>query len=169
MTTQLDITFARWAKIKDSCYSISDYGYIRNDKTGKILKPRYRKDGYSMVSLYANKKAKNFQAHRLVGEYFIANPENKPWINHIDGNPKNNHYTNLEWCTPKENSQHAVRIGLFPRGEKHHLSTLTDQQVAQIRLMYSSGIVQYKIASHFGINQSVVSRYVNRKRGGAYR
>lgn len=159
----------RWANIKNNHYSISDYGQLRNDITGKILKPRYRKDGYSMVGLYTNGKPKNFQTHRLVGEYFIPNPDNKPWINHIDGNPKNNHYTNLEWCTPKENSQHAVRIGLFPRGEKHHLATLTDLQVAQIRLMYSDGVNQYKIASQFGINQSVVSRYVNRKRGGAYR
>jgi hypothetical protein len=70
--------------------------------------------GYYLVTLVnANTKVrKNKFIHRLLGEAFIPNPENKAHINHIDGDKTNNCLTNLEWATPKENSQHAIRLGL---------------------------------------------------------
>ena len=68
---------------------------------------------YYVVSLKQNgKKAKNFFIHRLMAETFIPNPENKPQINHIDGNKLNNSIDNLEWVTCAENAQHAIRTGL---------------------------------------------------------
>ena len=68
--------------------------------------------GYLHVGLTINKKVKQMRVHRLVAEAFIPNPENKPYVNHIDGDRKNNHITNLEWVTPAENAQHAVEAGL---------------------------------------------------------
>ena len=53
---------------------------------------------------------KRFRVHRIIGKVFIPNPDNKPQINHIDWNKSNNNIKNLEWCTPKENVIHAVKI-----------------------------------------------------------
>lgn len=68
--------------------------------------------GYFIVTLCSNGKRKNKRVHRLLAEAFLPNPENKELINHIDGNKKNNKLSNLEWATPKENTQHAIRMGL---------------------------------------------------------
>lgn len=82
---------------------------------GKIVKCGDSK-GYRYISLL-NEKGDYVNAliHRLVAFSFIPNPENKPYINHIDCNKSNNHVDNLEWCTARENSLHAVKSGLFPR------------------------------------------------------
>ena len=69
-------------------------------------------DGYLLVNLRLNNKVKTKRVHRLVAQAFIPNPENKPQVNHIDGNKKNNKIENLEWCTCEENQRHAWDKGL---------------------------------------------------------
>ena len=104
-----------WKKIIDNNivtnYSVSDLGEIRKDTNGYIMKP-YIQNGYAHVTLQINKKPKRFNIHRLVAIAFIPNSENKPYVNHIDGNKTNNCVKNLEWVTAAENAQHAVRTGL---------------------------------------------------------
>lgn len=68
--------------------------------------------GYYLVTLCNNGLRKNQFIHRLLALHFVPNPENKPQVNHIDGNKQNNALTNLEWVTSKENSIHAVKMGL---------------------------------------------------------
>lgn len=94
-------------------YQVSNFGEVRNLVTGKILKPaivsnRKGNDGYYVVNI----KKKLYYVHRLVAEAFLPNPENKPQVNHIDGNKKNNNLNNLEWCTGSENIKHSYYIGL---------------------------------------------------------
>ena len=101
----------------DTNYMISDDGKVKNPK-GKEMKLQIQQ-GYCHVTIQINKKGKRFRVHRLVAEAFIPNPENKPYVNHIDGNRMNNNINNLEWVTPQENTLHAVSTGLMqPTREK---------------------------------------------------
>lgn len=78
----------------------------------KILTPCLNKQGYLRVHFSKDGELKNFFVARLVATCFIPNPNNKPFVNHIDGVKFNNHVANLEWVTPAENSQHAFASGL---------------------------------------------------------
>lgn len=73
-----------------------------------------RSCGYLLVTLTDKKQnyRKNKRVHRLLCEAFLPNPKNKKHVNHINGNKLDNHLENLEWATPKENAQHAMRMGL---------------------------------------------------------
>lgn len=77
----------------------------------KILKPKLTKDGYFSVNLRKPKISKHCRIHRIVAEAFCTNLENKPLINHINGNKLDNRAENLEWCTPSENIKHSFNIG----------------------------------------------------------
>lgn len=91
-------------------HEINEFGIIRNLKTGKTLVERVNTTGYVQYSLQENKVKYNLLAHRLVAMLWIPNPDNKPEVNHIDKDRKNNHYSNLEWVTSKENTCHSRGI-----------------------------------------------------------
>ena len=79
----------------------------------RVIQPVLDKGtGYFLVTLVHDKKRKNQFIHRLLAIHFIPNPLQKAHVNHLDGVKQNNALTNLEWATPKENTQHAIRIGL---------------------------------------------------------
>lgn len=102
-----------WSKINGfPNYSVSNTGKVRNDNSGKTKVPVRGTTGYYNVDLYNNGKRSKISIHRIVGETFVDNPNNKPQINHIDGNKLNNNVENLEWVTASENMQHAFRSGL---------------------------------------------------------
>lgn len=86
-------------------YEVSDLGEIKSLKTseGKILKPQKLNSGYLFVNLCKNGAIYHKTVHRLVAEAFIENPENKPFIDHINGIRNDNRVCNLRWCTHKEN------------------------------------------------------------------
>lgn len=77
---------------------------------GRVLTHNYNNHGYHCMRL---SKKEYVLIHRMVAIAFIPNPENKPFINHINGIKDDNRVENLEWCTCLENSQHAIRTGLF--------------------------------------------------------
>jgi uncharacterized protein (UPF0248 family) len=96
-----------WKEIKidgfeSENYYISDLGRFKNSK-GIIMK-NYKPHHSGYIYVRVNKK--KFALHRLVALMFISNPENKPFVNHIDGNKVNNCLDNLEWVTCAENNKH---------------------------------------------------------------
>lgn len=100
--------------IKDAPnYEVCVDGRVRNRVTKKILKAHAGgTSAYLLYNLKHNKKQLNRLLHRLVAQAFIPNPENKPYINHKDGNKLNNNIENLEWVTSSENNQHMYDTGL---------------------------------------------------------
>ena len=98
--------------ILSNTYSISEDGEIKNIKTGRAISQREDKDGYMVCNLSTtNKRQQTFKVHRLVALMYVENdnPEVKVQVNHKDENKKNNHYSNLEWCTLHYNINYGLR------------------------------------------------------------
>ena len=154
----------QWKQIKSASrkteFFISNIGRIKSvykKQNGPprvtIKKPtcqiRYGKPSYLKSSAG---KEKTFFIHREVALAFVPNSENKPHVNHIDGNLQNNYFTNLEWVTPQENNDHAVREGLAKRGRNPHpwrkgpLKKAKERNVkrVQIALLNNDGSVKQK-------------------------
>lgn len=110
-----------------SRYKINESGVVRNKY--RELKQQTSTKGYKTICLIGDDgKKKAVKIHRLVGLTYIENPENKPQINHKDGDKLNNHVSNLEWCTNQENMDHAhkngLREGIHPTGVDNHSTDL---------------------------------------------
>lgn len=150
-----------WNNGEETKYSISNIGLVRNDKKDKILKTYFTK-GYEVVDLTHKGKHKNFLVHRLVGIYFIPNPENKPEINHKDGKKYNNCLYNLEWCTGLENMDHAIKNGLRTNSSKR--MSLSKEQVEEIcKLLEENNLSFTEIAKRVGTHRQSVSRIYNKE------
>ena len=114
---QFDIE-EQWKDIAgyEGLYQVSSYGRVKSlhryGTKGGILKPGLSNNKYLIIILSKNNKIKINLIHRLVALHFIVNSNNKPQVNHKDGNKQNNYYKNLEWCTYSENTQHAYDTGL---------------------------------------------------------
>ncbi|MDB4302121.1 NUMOD4 domain-containing protein [bacterium] len=123
------------------------------------------KYGYEYVGLYLNQKHKQGMIHRLVAKAFIPNINNKPQINHIDGNKLNNKTENLEWVTNRENIDHAVKTGLLDKvtGENHYKSKLTNKDVLVIRKRVENGETYQTIANDYGVVKSTIGFLINGK------
>ena len=139
--------------------------------------------GYYSVGI----RRKTHMVHRLVAQAFIPNPENKPFVNHIDGNKLNNHVSNLEWCTAQENNLHARQTGLHKQAVGHKInyqsdaskrkalanlkdkSKLTPDDVRYVRRVFKSRSKEFSataLAKQFGTSVAAMCKIVS---GQTYR
>ena len=151
-------------------FEISDQGKMRNAKTKRIYKTWINHKGYEQVcvSLGSKNKKKGFRINIAVACTFIPNPDNKPEVNHKDGNKLNNNVSNLEWATSSENMRHAFDNGLVtPRcGTSNGQSKLSEDDVRFIRENYIPRDHDYGsrgLGRMFGVGHQQILNIVNRK------
>lgn len=154
-------------------YFIPEYGtvWVNNlgtkviGKSGKVLAVYRNENGYleirsgTTLGTGDSRTWWSFSIHRLVSLAFIPNPYNLPEINHKDGNKFNNCIENLEWCTGKENIEHAVKNNLRGdfKGSKNGRSKLNESQVRDIKIMLrDTKITHKKIAEAYGVSKETI-------------
>lgn len=143
----------------EGLYQISSYGRVKSFyKKERILKPsiqhfKYKSKNYKRekIELSKNNIRKSFKIHRLVAQTFIPNPDNKPQVNHIDGNPLNNNVNNLEWCTNQENIIHSYK---YLRTKKYNEKEIIDE--------YKNNINPSVICKKHNISRSTYSYILNK-------
>lgn len=165
--------------IKDfPMYKINDKGIVFSrykpktgviwDKWTPIKWVLDKSTGYFLVTLCNKGVCKNQFIHRLLAQAFISNPENKPQVNHIDGNKQNNDLSNLEWVTAKENTHHAIKIGLTTFNACKKPIFQCDKDTHDIIKEFPSTRDAYRATGIAYQNISKVLRGLRPKAGGFY-
>ena len=137
----------KYKDVKEDMYEVSNYGRVRNVYTGKLIALIKKKTNYIHIHLMCeNNFRKAILVHQLVATAFIPNKYNKPFVNHMDLNPSNNYYKNLEWCTQEENVFHSVMnhkftgndIGSMVRKRLLYLYNTSGDDVAKNYAVYKN-------------------------------
>lgn len=172
----------RWTEIKgyEGLYLISDHGRIKSlpklieysngrihHYDEKILKLNFS-NGYRTISLVKEKQKVTHMAHILVGLHYVPNPENKPFLNHLDGDRSNSYYLNLEWSTNSENQLHAYNIlgRKAVRGEQNGIAKLRETDIPLIRSLRNDGMIIREIAQVFGVSFEAIRKVLTGKSWG---
>ncbi len=153
--------------IEGTTYSIDEYGNVYNSK-GHKMKPSVSNKGYLMFKLFITRGLRKWiYPHIYVAKYWIPNPENKPEVNHLDGNPLNPHKDNLEWVTKKENQEHRIKILKRGIGESSGNVKLKEEDIIWIRenhIPYHKQFGSTPIAKKFNVYPSTISKIVLNQR-----
>lgn len=118
--------------------------------------------GYMKICLHFGakpKRGKNFLIHRLVAASFVKNPDGLPHVNHKDSRKLNNHFSNLEWCTPKGNAEHAVKNARYRSGPNHPMAKLSISDISEIQATKTARNCNEKLASKFNVSKDTIKRW----------
>jgi hypothetical protein len=121
-------------------------GLLRNGPRELKSHPNKNTGYHSVVLRAKNLKPISKNVHRLVAEHYIPNPDNKPQVNHKDGNKNNNSISNLEWMTHSENQRHAWEIGLL-NNETYNKKTIA---IRNDKVLLNQGLEHYKLYQNIG-------------------
>ena len=139
---------------------------LKVSKDGRVFGPRGERkhqidSGYHRVAYdKPNKLGREvYSIHRMVAELYIPNPDDKPCVNHINGDKSDNSVENLEWVTYSENMKHAYNKGLWKSPMAIEWSK---KDLDTIWYLHRLGWSQYKIADEMGVSQPTIGRILNR-------
>lgn len=142
-------------------YTVFSDGRIYSNKSGKYLKhdTSHSKNGlpYHRVTLCQNGHTKRFMVSRLVAWLFVANPMNKPQVDHIDGDVSNNDYTNLQWVTAQENMIKRTQAKAHLRkGRQHFLARYSQEQIDLVKEHHRKGYSRKQSMRLSGVTESAI-------------
>lgn len=142
-------------------YYVTEDGIVFG-KYGKRLVGHVDRCGYHEVALTENGKTRWYLTHRLVAMAYIPNPDDLPFINHIDGNKLNNNVDNLEWCTRSDNAKHSFANGLQDNvtNQYGNFGVLTKAQKDRIYELHKQGLIDKDIALEIGCSRELVGRKI---------
>ena len=158
---------ALFDKTNHTKYYITDEGVVLSQKInreGSVLvemRPNINlKRGY----LYSRTSSRNYLIHRLVASAFIPNPQNKPCVNHKDGNKHNNNVSNLEWVTHKENTQDAIKKGLLVYNKNSGKLKYSNEQCSDVINRVKMGMTYIKAGDIHQMPYSTVAHLIGGRR-----
>lgn len=169
----------RWLPIPgyEGLYIISDRGRARNinkargTRVLRFMKPSRGNSGYYIFNLRRDGVTRSFTVHRLVARTFLGEGFPGAFVNHINADKLDNRAVNLEWVTPQENREHAMRLGLYPSGAAHYSalhpgwragtrngrSKLTATTVREARALATAGWKPTRIGRHLGVTSTAIA------------
>ena len=156
----------KWQPASFPFYEVSEYGDLRllvrrsHRVAGTVLKGTVKKGGYREYKIRIEGKETHIYAHREVLLAFVgAPPSPSHQCAHWDGNPLNNHYSNLRWATAAENTGDKIRHGRQTTGRRK----FTEEQVLEMRALHANGKSYAQIRAIFPISKGNLSSIINRK------
>lgn len=162
-----------WKDIKgwEGIYQVSNVGRVKSLKRFLVKEERImglhdNGRGYLNVRLRKDSRGNVKYIHRLVAETFISNLENKQEVNHKNGDKSDNRVENLEWCSPEENREHAIRTGLMAfEGENNGMAKFSQQTILELRKEFELGDKTRKeLSEKYGISLTHTRSIINKSR-----
>lgn len=146
----------------DGRYSVTEDGRVYSNVTGRWMKLQRHPMGYLFVSLTlrdGSGKKRSHLVHRLVAEAFIPNPDDKPTVNHLNGDKTRNHVSNLEWATHSENHKHAyAELGRIASTAGLRDSSRPCRALFQCGAEFKRYVSARAAATELGLNERSIAR-----------